>query len=124
MKLRFSTLAFMAALISTTANAAEDIVFGTNWKAEAEHGGFYQAVAEGIYERHGLNVTIRPGGPQVNHAALVAAGKLDFYMGGNLFGQFNFTQNGVPVTTIAAFFQKEPQVLLAHPMPGSNRLKI
>ena len=111
-------LAIGAALVSSQVIAAEDIVFGTNWKAEAEHGGFYQALAEGLYEERGLNVTIRPGGPQVNHAALVAAGKLDFYMAGNKFSQFNYTQNGVPVTTVAAFFQKEPQVLLAHPEAG------
>ncbi|MEZ5823420.1 MAG: ABC transporter substrate-binding protein [Geminicoccaceae bacterium] len=118
MNIRFAGAFALAALLAGPVDAAEEIVFGTNWKAEAEHGGFYQAVAEGIYERYGLDVTIRQGGPQVNHAALVAAGKLDFYMGGNLFGQFNFTQNGVPVTTVAAFFQKEPQVLLAHPDAG------
>ncbi|MCB1969067.1 MAG: ABC transporter substrate-binding protein [Geminicoccaceae bacterium] len=120
MDIRIKGMVAFAALLAgpVAAHATEDIVFGTNWKAEAEHGGFYQAVAEGIYERHGLHVTIRQGGPQVNHAALVAAGKLDFYMGGNLFGQFNFTQGGVPVTTVAAFFQKEPQVLLVHPDAG------
>jgi NitT/TauT family transport system substrate-binding protein len=95
--------------------AADAVTFGTNWKAQAEHGGFYQAVATGIYKRHGLDVTIRQGGPQVNHSALIAAGKIDFNMGGNLFEQFNFTQNKVPVITIAAIFQKEPQVILAHP---------
>lgn len=98
-----------------TAVAADAVTFGTNWKAQAEHGGFYQAVATGIYERYGLDVTIRQGGPQVNHSALIASGKIDFNMGGNLFGQFNFTQNKVPVITIAAIFQKEPQVILAHP---------
>jgi NitT/TauT family transport system substrate-binding protein len=97
------------------AAADEALVFGTNWKAEAEHGGFYQALATGLYKKRGLDVTIRPGGPQVNHAQLMAARKIDLYMGGNLFGQFNFTQNGVPVITVAAIFQKEPQVLLAHP---------
>ena len=97
------------------ADAADAVTFGTNWKAQAEHGGFYQAVATGIYERYGLDVTIRQGGPQVNHSALLASGKIDFNMGGNLFGQFNFTQNQVPVITIAAIFQKEPQVILAHP---------
>ncbi|MFO1070696.1 MAG: ABC transporter substrate-binding protein [Geminicoccaceae bacterium] len=97
------------------AAANDAVVFGTNWKAQAEHGGFYQAVAKGIYAKHGLDVTIRQGGPQVNHAQLMAARKIDFNMGGNLFGQFNFTQNGVPVVTVAAIFQKEPQVMLAHP---------
>lgn len=108
-------VALATALAGWGAVADEAVTFGTNWKAEAEHGGFYQALATGIYKRHGLDVTIRPGGPQVNHAQLMASGKLDFNMGGNLFGQFNFTQNGVPVVTVAAIFQKEPQVLLAHP---------
>ncbi len=101
-----------------SAAAADKVVFGTNWKAQAEHGGYYQAVADGTYARYGLDVTIRPGGPQVNHSQLIAAGRIDFNMGGNLFGQFNFIQNKVPVVTIAAIFQKEPQVLLAHPDSG------
>jgi NitT/TauT family transport system substrate-binding protein len=101
------------------AMADETVSFGTNWKAQAEHGGFYQAVATGLYKKRGLDVTIRQGGPQVNHAQLMASGKVDFNMGGNLFGQFNFTQSGVPIVTVAAIFQKEPQVLLAHPGVGS-----
>lgn len=104
--------------LAAPASALDEVTFGTNWKAEAEHGGFYQAVAAGIYERHGLKVTIRQGGPQVNHSQLLAAGRIDFNMGGNLFGQFNFTQNDVPMLTVAAMFQKEPQVLLAHPDAG------
>ena len=103
---------------SATALALDELTFGTNWKAQAEHGGFYQAVADGTYERHGLKVTIRPGGPQVNHSQLLAAGRIDFNMGGNLFEQFNFLQNDVPMVTVAAIFQKEPQVLLAHPDAG------
>ena len=87
-------------------------------RPQAEHGGFYQAVADGTYERHGLKVTIRPGGPQVNHSQLLAAGRIDLNMGGNMFEQFNFTQNDVPMVTVAAIFQKEPQVLLAHPDAG------
>jgi NitT/TauT family transport system substrate-binding protein len=75
------TLAAGLMTLSGSAQALDQVTFGTNWKAEAEHGGFYQAVATGIYEKHGLEVTIRPGGPQVNHAQLLAAGKLDFNMG-------------------------------------------
>lgn len=105
------------------AQALDQVTFGTNWKAQAEHGGYYQAVAEGIYEKYGLDVTIRQGGPQVNHSQLLAAGRIDFNMGGNLFGQFNFTQNNVPMVTVAAIFQKEPQVLLAHPNTGVDGLE-
>ncbi len=100
--------------------ALDEVTFGTNWKAQAEHGGYYQAVATGIYERYGLDVTIRPGGPQVNHSQLLAAGRIDFNMGGNMFTSFNFVQNDVPAVTVASIFQKEPQVLLAHPDQGIN----
>lgn len=113
-----------AAVAGPPALAADALTFGTNWKAEAEHGGFYQAVASGLYKKHGLDVTIRQGGPQVNHSQLLAAGRIDMSMGGNLFEQFNFAQNGVPVVTVAAFFQKEPQVIIAHPgVTGFEDLK-
>lgn len=98
--------------------AAESVTFGTNWKAQAEHGGFYQALAKGFYAERGLDVEIRQGGPQVNFRQLLAAGQLDFYMGGNMFGQFDFLKEGVPVVTVAAMFQKEPLALLAHPGAG------
>ncbi len=109
-------------LAAASAAAADKVTFGTNWKAQAEHGGYYQAVADGTYARYGLEVTIRQGGPQVNHSQLLAAGRIDFNMGGNLFGQFNFTQNKVPVVTVAAIFQKEPQILMAHPDSGIRTL--
>jgi NitT/TauT family transport system substrate-binding protein len=108
--------------LASTAQALDEVTFGTNWKAQAEHGGFYQAVATGIYERHGLDVTIRPGGPQVNHAQLLAAGQIDFNMGANVFGAFNYVQNDIPMVTVAATFQKDPQILMAHPDQGFETL--
>ncbi len=95
--------------------AADRVVFGTNWKAEAEHGGYYQALADGTYARYGLEVTIRPGGPQVNHSQLLAAGRIDFNMGLNNFSQFNYLRAGIPIVTVAAIFQKDPMVMIAHP---------
>lgn len=115
-------LAIGLATLAGTAHALDEVTFGTNWKAQAEHGGFYQAVADGIYERYGLDVTIRPGGPQVNHNQLLAAGKIDFNMGGNLFGAFNFVANDVPMVVVAATFQKDPQILMAHPDKGYDSL--
>jgi NitT/TauT family transport system substrate-binding protein len=112
------TGAALAALVAGPAAALDEVTFGTNWKAQAEHGGYYQAVATGIYEDYGLDVTIRPGGPQVNHGQLLAAGRIDFNMGGNMFTSFNYVENDIPAVTIAAIFQKEPQVLLAHPGQG------
>ena len=110
------TIALLATLlVGLPAQSAEKFVFGTNWKAEAEHGGFYQALAEGRYAKYGLDVTIRQGGPQVNHNQLLAAGVLDAAMISNNAEGLNFLKNDIPMVTVAAFFQKDPQVLLTHP---------
>ena len=107
-----------AALALPRAAAAETVNFGTDWKAEAEHGGFYQAIATGIYKRYGLDVSLRPGGPQVNHAQLLAAGVLDFNIASNSFMPLNFVREKVPMVAVAAIFQKDPSVLIAHPGQG------
>ena len=99
---------------------AETARFGTNWVAQAEHGGYYQAVADGTYEACGLEVEIVPGGPQVNNRAQMLAGKLDFHMGGNLLQAFNAVEQDIPLKVVAAHFQKEPQVLLTHPGAASS----
>jgi len=102
--------------------AGESVNFGTDWKAEAEHGGYYQAIAAGIYRQHGLEVTLRQGGPQVNHAQLLAAGRLDFNIAPNSFGPLNFISENIPMTAVAAIFQKDPSVLIAHPGQGDDSL--
>ena len=113
------TLGAAALALSATGALAQDdltpVVFGTNWLAQAEHGGFYQSVADGTYEDCGLEVEILPGGPQVNNRALMLAGKMDFHMGGDLLQAFNAVQQNIPVVVVGATFQKHPQVLLAHP---------
>jgi NitT/TauT family transport system substrate-binding protein len=93
----------------------DKVSFGTNWVAEAEHGGFFQAVADGTYKTYGLDVTIVPGGPNVNNRTLLIAGKLDFFMTANTLQSFDAVAGDVPVVAIAAIFQKDPQVFLAHP---------
>jgi NitT/TauT family transport system substrate-binding protein len=95
--------------------ALDKVTLGTDWRAEAEHGGYYQAIATGIYAKYGLDVTLRPGGPQVNHAQLLAAGRLDFDEAANSFTALNFVKQNIPMVAVAAFFQKDPQVLIAHP---------
>ncbi len=92
-----------------------EVAFGTNWLAQAEHGGFYQALADGSYEACGLKVSILPGGPQVNNRALLLAGRIDYHMGGDLLQAFNAVQEGIPVVSVAAIFQKHPQVIVTHP---------
>ena len=92
--------------------------FATDWRAQAEHGGFYQALASGAYEKRGLNVQIIQGGPGVNVPQLLAAGAVELGMGSNSFIPMNLVAAGAPVKAVAAFFQKDPQVLIAHPDPA------
>jgi NitT/TauT family transport system substrate-binding protein len=123
MRLLISAVLGAAAGLACTDNAtAETVSFGTDWKAEAEHGGYYQAIATGIYRQHGLEVTLRQGGPQVNHAQLLAAGRLDFNLAPNSFGPLNFTAENIPMVAVAAIFQKDPSVLIAHPGQGNDSL--
>ena len=103
--------------------AADKVVFGTNWKAQAEHGGYYQAVADGTYKKYGLDVVIEPGGPQRNDRLLLATGKLDFYMGGNLVPSLAAVQQKIPTKVVAAIFQKEPQAILVHPDVGIDKFE-
>lgn len=105
-------------LLAGPASALEQVRFGTNWLPEAEHGGYYQAVADGTYEACGLDVEIVAGGPQVNNRALLLAGKLQFHMGGNLIQAYSAVEQGIPLKVVAAHFQKEPQVIMTHPGQG------
>ncbi len=107
-------------IAATNARAADHVVFGLDWKAEAEYGGYYQAQASGIYARHGLEVTIEQGGPQVNHTQLLMAGRLDFNITSNSLLALNFVARDLPFRTVAAFFQKDPSVLIAHPGQGDD----
>nr|WP_294507550.1 ABC transporter substrate-binding protein [uncultured Rhodopila sp.] len=107
-------------LMSGPARANDKITFGLDWKAEAEYGGYYQAVATGIYARHGLDVTIREGGPQVNHTQLLIAGRLDFNIASNAFLALNFVKEAIPFRAVASIYQKDPAVLIAHPGQGND----
>ncbi|WP_158968248.1 ABC transporter substrate-binding protein [Chachezhania sediminis] len=116
--MKSTALAGALVALAAVPAAAQDLpkaVFGTNWLAQAEHGGFYQSVADGTYKDCGLDVSIVQGGPQVNNRAMMLAGKIDYHMGGDLLQAFNAVKEGVPVVSVAAIFQKHPQVILAHP---------
>lgn len=106
--------ALVALAGAAAAQTRDKVSFGTNWVAEAEHGGFYQAVADGTYAKYGLDVTIVSGGPQINNRILLPVGKLDFYMSANSLQAFDAVERNVPTVSIAAMFQKDPQVLIAH----------
>lgn len=127
---RFTVLALaaLAALgaCSKPKPAAEtgltSVRFATDWKAEAEHGGFYEALATGEYKKRGLEVKIIQGGPGSNVPQLLAAGAADMGIGSNAFGVMNLAKEHVPVKAVMAVFQKDPQVLMAHPDAGVNGL--
>ncbi len=123
LKRRFS-LGLLALGALTSVQAQEKFTYMTNWYAQAEHGGFYQAVATGIYKKYGLDVTVKMGGPQINNVQLLAAGQADCVMGSTDLQMMQVRSNGVPVTTVAAIFQKDPQVLIAHdPVTKFEELK-
>jgi NitT/TauT family transport system substrate-binding protein len=112
----FAALLAVTALPASRAFAADTkITFVTDWKAEAEHGGFYEAVALGLYKKAGLDVTIRQGGPSIDNMQLLAAGAVDFALGSNSFGPLSLTQAGAHAVAVMAVSQKDPQCLMTHP---------
>jgi NitT/TauT family transport system substrate-binding protein len=120
----FQILIVVAAVMACQppAIAVDRVTFGSDWRAQAEHGGFYQALAKGLYKARGLDVEIRQGGPQVNHAQLLAAGRVDFSLSSNSFIVLNYAREKIPMVAVAAIFQKDPQVLIAHPGQGNDSL--
>ena len=121
----FSILGFALALaIGPIARAQaldqklDKVTFATNWLAEAEHGGFYQALADGTYAKYGLDVTILQGGPQTNNRLLLAAGKIEFNLAANLIQSFDAAAQNIPIVAVASMFQKDPFILMSHPGAG------
>jgi NitT/TauT family transport system substrate-binding protein len=117
--LRALTAGLMVVLMAISSASAQTpldkVSFGTNWVPEAEHGGFFQALADGTYKSYGLDVTIVPGGPNENNRMLLIAGKIEFFMSANTLQSFDAAANNVPVVAVAAMFQKDPQVFVTHP---------
>jgi NitT/TauT family transport system substrate-binding protein len=118
-----SAAGVLLAASAATAQTLDKVSFGTNWVAQGEHGGFYQALVDGTYRRYGLDVTIVPGGPNVNNRILLPVGKIDFFMSANTLQSFDAVAQNIPTAPVAAIFQKEPQVLLAHPDQGIDRFE-
>ena len=106
---------FFFLFFSIPARAETNFIFATNWVAQPEHGGFYQALSDGEYKKCGLDVEIIQGGPGSNNRAKLITNKIDLYMGGNLIQLMNSRAEGVPIKATAAFFQKDPQIIISHP---------
>jgi NitT/TauT family transport system substrate-binding protein len=101
----------------------DKVTFATNWLAEAEHGGFYQALADGTYAKYGLDVTILQGGPQTNNRLLLAAGKIEFNLAANLIQSFDAAAQNIPIVAVASMFQKDPFILMSHPGNGFDHIE-
>ena len=114
-------LAAAALAPAAQADSPAKLSYGTNWLAEAEHGGFYQAVADGTYAKYGLDVTIVQGGPNMNGRLLMSAGKLDCFMDSDMIAAMDAVAQDVPTVTVAGMFQKDPQVLISHPGQGFDK---
>src|SRR5580692_6869785 len=112
--MRVAAILGLAGLIgvSSPAWALDKVTFGTNWLADPEAGGYYQAVVDGTYAKYGLEVTIMPGDPQTNGGLMLLAGKIEFFMGGDMLGDFLSAAQGVPTVPVAADFQKDPEVMM------------
>ena len=121
--MRLAMLAALAGIIGLAepASALDKVRFGTNWLADPEAGGFYQALADGTYEKFGLDVTIIPGGPQANGGLMLLFGKLEFFMGGDMIGNLLSAEAKLPLVAVAASFQKSPQILMSHPDVGMDK---
>lgn len=117
-----AALGLGCAAIAAPGYALDKVSYGTNWLAQAEHGGFYQAVADGTYAKHGLEVTIVQGGPNAANGALLISGKIEFYMGSPQ-SELSAVEQGIPLVDVAAIFQKDPQVLIAHPDAGIEKFE-
>jgi NitT/TauT family transport system substrate-binding protein len=103
------------------AQALDKVTFGTNWLADPEAGGYYQALVDGTYKKYGLDVKILPGGPMSNGGLLLISGKIEFFMGGDILGDFYNVEHELPVLTVAADFQKNPLVMMSHPGAGFDK---
>jgi NitT/TauT family transport system substrate-binding protein len=116
-----ATAASLALVRRPQAQAPDKLTYQTGWRAQAQHGGIYQAIGAGIYRQHGLAVEMRHGGPQLDINTLLLSGQVDF-IESNLFGALNYARENLPGIAVAAFFQKDERVLLAHPGVGNDSL--
>src|SRR5216684_932252 len=121
--MRVAMMAALAGAITFAgpAFAQDKVTFGTNWVADPEAGGYYQALVDGTYAKYGLDVTIMQGGPQTNGGLFLLLGKIEFYMGGDMLGDFIAAESNLPTVVVAADFQKDPQAFMSHPGVGLDK---
>jgi NitT/TauT family transport system substrate-binding protein len=116
-----AAIAGTALMSASAAQAADKVSLMISWRPQADYGGYYQAQATGLYQKHGLEVDIRSGGPQVDGASLLVAGRIDFLLASSMAGLY-YAKEKLPFMVTAAIFQKDPQILMVHPTSGVNSL--
>src|SRR6476660_4210580 len=116
-----SSASSVIGLRAARAQSLDKFSYQTNWRAQAEHGGFYQALATGLFKEAGLDVEVRQGGPQLDVNAILLAGRVDV-VESDAFRTFNFARDNVPALAIAAVFQKDLRAILSHPGVGNDAL--
>ena len=117
-----ASLAFPGIITQTTAQGLDKFSYNTNWRAQAEHGGFYYALANGLYKQAGIDADIRMGGPQLNMSQILVGGVVDMVMS-NSFEAINYARENLPFLVIGSIFQKDPQVLISHPGVGHDKVE-
>jgi len=120
---RAAAIGLVLVILTSGASAQDRFLVGTNWLPDAERGGFYQAEAASIYRKHGLDVVVQAGGPQLNNPQLLAAGKLDAVIVTSALETFNYAHNGIPIVAVAGIYQRNPQILMAHRSSGIRSLE-
>ncbi len=114
-----AAVAMPGILTQVTAQGLDKFSYQTNWRAQAEHGGFYLAKSAGLFKKYGIDIDLRPGGPQQNPSQLLLGGAVDCVMS-NSFEAINYVKENIPFLCIASYFQKDPQVIISHPGVGHD----
>ena len=98
---------------SAAGGALPKVRFKTDWHPQAEHGGFYQAVARGFYRESGIDVDIVPGGPGVPVSQIVLSGQVDLAMGRS-DDMIAWVSKGLPFVVVGVYMERDPQAILVH----------
>ncbi|MET4127004.1 ABC transporter substrate-binding protein [Roseovarius sp. MBR-6] len=92
------------------AAAADQVVLQLKWVTQAQFAGYYVALDQGFYEEEGLDVTIKPGGPDIAPTQVIAGGGADVtveWMPAALAAR----EKGLPLVNIAQPFKSSGMML-------------
>jgi len=113
----------MALLQALPASAAEKVSLRLKWLAQAQFAGFYVAKAKGFYDQAGLDLTINPGGPNLNVETLVASGNDTFGLAGGTETVLLAREKGLPLVCIGVTVQNTPFTYVTYKDSGITKVK-